>query len=123
MNLHAIVAPAIGFVNPHRTVLYRQSAGFTKTADFKQVPAYVNFPATVVQLQALSAKEVQHLDALNIQGVMKSLYMNGDAQGVVRPLAKGGDLFVIDGQTWLVVQVLETWPDWCKVAICLQGAA
>ena len=36
---------------------------------------------------------------------------------------KGGELVECNSQSWLVVKVLETWPDWCKVAIVYQGAA
>jgi hypothetical protein len=35
-------------------------------------------------------------------------------------MQKGGDLFIIDGQTWLVIEPLELWPDWCRLLVCLQ---
>lgn len=122
MNLHGIVRAAISSINPDISVLWRQSNGYTQDASYKQVPAYIDYPVTVVQLQALSSKDLQHPDLLNVQGVMRALYMNGSAEGVNRAFAKGGDLFTISGQVWKVVTVLETWPDWCKVAINLQGA-
>ncbi len=117
MNLHGIVRAAISSINPDIAVLWRQSNGYTQDAGFKQVPAYIDIPGTVVQLQ-----DLQHPDLLNVQGVMRALYMNGSAEGVNRTFAKGGDLFTVSGQVWKVVTVLETWPDWCKVAINLQGA-
>jgi hypothetical protein len=52
--------------------------------------------------------------------------MYGNTQGIVRPTQQGGDLLtfplVPNGPafTWKVVEVSETWPDWCKVIVCLQ---
>lgn len=120
MNLHGIAAGVIGAVNPMITAIWRKSNGYTKTADFQQVPAYIDAPGTRVQMQGLSAKELQHLNSLNIQGVMRAIHVNGEVQGVARERGQGGDLFVIGAETWLVVQVLETWPDWSRVAVCLQ---
>lgn len=117
MNLHAIVSGAIGSVNPHIAVLYRRASGYTTAADGSRTPAYVNFPGTPIQLQGLSAKDTEHTDALNINGLLRSVHMNGDTQAVDRGNAKGGDLFVIAGTEWLVVLVMETWPDWCRVVI------
>lgn len=120
MNLHAIVAGAIGAVNPFVNVLYRKSTGWAQDATYKRVPTYRDFPATPIQLQGLSAADLEHLDNLNIQGLMRSIHMNGDIQGVNRGQAQGGDLFVIGADTWLVVHVLETWPDWSRVAVAKQ---
>lgn len=117
MNLHQIAAGAIGAVNPFINVLYRKSTGSTQDATFKRTPTYRDFPSTPIQLQGLSAKDLEHLDALNIQGVLRSIHMNGDTQGVNRGDAQGGDLFVIQGVTWLVVHVMETWPDWSRVVV------
>jgi len=41
--------------------------------------------------------------------------------GVVTPKAKGGDLVKIGNDTWLVVKVLEIFPNYTKAVICLQG--
>ena len=57
------------------------------------------------------------------QGTIRAAYLYGNLAGVVRPDSKGGDLVEFNSQSWLVVKVLETWPDWCKVAIVYQGAA
>ena len=61
-----------------------------------------------------------HVDGLNIQGELCSVYLNGQIYGVDRGTAKGGDKFVFNSQTWLVVAVPEQWPDWCRVILCLQ---
>ena len=65
------------------------------------------------------------LYALDIQGVLRAAYIQGNVEGINRVRGKGGDLLTFNGETWLVVVVLETWdtPGWCKVAINLQTAA
>ncbi len=121
MNLHSIVSGAIGAINPFQMASVMYSSGYTTSADGKQIPAYVTVQGVSVQVQALTAKEIEHLDSLNIQGVMKALYLNGNSQGVVRPLGQGGDLFMLASGTWLVTTVLETWDTgWCKVAVTQQ---
>jgi hypothetical protein len=121
MNLHQIVSGAIGTINPFQTATVQYSSGYTTSPDGSQIPQYTVIGGVQVQVQALTAKELQHLDSLNIQGVMRAIYLNGDVQGVDRPLGKGGDLFVLSTGKWLTTIVLETWDGgWCKVAVTLQ---
>lgn len=127
MNLHAAVRGAVTTVNPDIQATWQQSTGYSTDGGGKRTPGYAN--STIpIQVQALTAQDLTHLDYLNIQGVMRAVYAYGNIQGVVRPNLKGGDLltFAQPGgvpQIWLVVAVLETWPDWCKVAVCLQNDA
>lgn len=120
MNLHAICNGAIAAVNPNVTALVRYSNGYTIAPGGKQVPAYIDTPNQTIQVQALTGKEILQIQGLNIQGVVRAIYLYGDTQGAVRPLSKGGDLIVFGGQTWLVSTVLETWDSWSKVAATLQ---
>lgn len=121
MNLHQIASGAIATVNPFISVLWRLSSGFTTDASMRQVPAYTNVAATLVQLQPLTSGNLRHMESLNISGTVKAIYMNSNARSVVRSLARGGDLFEFGGERWLVVAEFELWPDWCKVGIQLQG--
>lgn len=129
MNLHGIVASAIGAVNPFVPVTLKRSTGYTTAPDGKQVPAYATIANLSVQVQALSFSDLQQLDGLNIQGVRRAVYLNGPIMGVVRVNQAGGDLMVFpmgtfpEGDTWLVAHVLERWPDWSKCAITLQNGA
>lgn len=129
MNLHGIVSGVIGTVNPFVPVTLQQSTGYTTASDGDRTPTY-SASSQSVQVQALTAKEIQHLDGLNIQGVLRKAYLNGDWRGVYRATNQGGDLMQfaavagvpasLQGTTWKVVQVFETWPDWCALAIQLQ---
>lgn len=120
MNLHSLVAGAIAAINPPVVATWRKSNGYTKNAEYQQVPAYIDTTGVQVQMQALSGKETERLNGLNIQGVLRSVHVNGQVAAVSRTLQEGGDVFVVGSQTWLVVQVLESWPDWSRVAVCLQ---
>jgi hypothetical protein len=132
MNLHALVRGAINTVNPDQLVTWRRNTGYTTGAAGDRVPQYVDTPDVGAQVQAATGKDLQHRDMMNVQGVVRSVYLFGNVQGVVRPDAKGGDVLVFPQnrgdtpQPWLVVAVLETWnPDaagWCKVGVVLQDA-
>lgn len=129
MNLHNVVAGAIGTINPFRPATVRYSSGYTTSPDGSQTPAYVDVGGVMIQVQALTAGDLRHLEGLNIQGVQRAFYLNGNSQGVVRPLGQGGDLFMFsDGvptslanTVWLVKAVIETWDTgWCKIGVSLQ---
>lgn len=125
MNLHGIVTPAINVVNPFITGTILISDGYEIGANKRQVPKYAAPVEALMQVQPLSASEIQHLDAMNIQGTRRSIYINGRLDGLVRPLSKGGDLIAfasgVNAGNWLVVVVSEQFPDWCRVAVVLQN--
>lgn len=126
MNLRAIANAAIQAVNPNITAGYIASTGFAENAAGKQVPQYAASVPAVVQVQAAKGSDLEHVANLNVEKIYRNVRMFGNTQGVVRPDAKGGDLLTFPqvpagtAQTWLVVAVLETWPDWCSVIVCLQ---
>lgn len=120
MNLRAMTGGLIGAVNPKIAATWQPSTGYTKTADYLQVPSYGPAQSVQVQMQALTAPELKQMNDLNISGVLRTLYVDGVVKGVSRAEQTGGDKFTINNEVWLVVQVLESWPDWTKVVICLQ---
>jgi len=121
MNLHGIVRGAIGTVNPHVPAQMLVPNGtFTTSPAGKKTPAY-NDPVDVsVQLQPLSYTDLKQVDGLNLQGILRAAYVNGNFEGVNRLKGKGGDKLLVNGETWLIVQPLEEWPDWCKFVVTLQ---
>lgn len=124
LNLHSAVRGAITAVNPDVLATWRISSGYTTAADGAQTPTYTDVTGVRVQVQAMTGRDLQHQDMQNTQGVVRSVYMWGDGQGVVRGNAKGGDLLAFGGATWKVCAVLETWaPDstgFCKLGVVLQ---
>ena len=130
MNLHAIVGPVIAAVNPMVTASLYVSAGNTTSDDGTLVPSYLPVIPVQAQVQALTFRDIQQVNALNLQGTRRGIYLFGDVEGLVRPDNKGGDLIVLpDGSVWLVAITLEKWdegatgPNWCKVAATLQNDA
>lgn len=130
MNLHSIVRRAINTVNPDILGTWRENIGANETPDGRPVPAYTNHADVPMQVQALSGKDLKHEQFVSMQGVKRSVYVQGNVQGVVRPDGTGGDRLIFPAdrggtpREWLVVVVLETWtPDsagWCKVGVVLQ---
>lgn len=127
MNLHNIVRGPITTVNPDIYAPWIQSSGRT-VDDAGNVTAVTNAPVSIrIQVQALTGKDLQATNGMGLQGVLRSVYCYGNKQGVVRVAQKGGDLLQfpeVPGngpiRTWLVVKVVETWPDWSKVVVELQ---
>lgn len=125
MNLHGMAGPIIGAVNPNFPVTVQFSTGFTVDGSFKQVPAYSPPVPMLAQVQPISTPDLQQLEGINLGGVRWKVYLYGQIDSVVRPETKGGDLVTISSGrhqgVWLVVQVMEQFPDWCCAAIVQQN--
>lgn len=128
MNLVGIVSSLVGGVNPLITANWLTSGeSYTYLPDGTQVPTYKGGIQIPIQIQALTAQELSKLDGLNVQGVKRAVYIEGQAAGVIRCDTRGGDLLIFPdvpgglNKTWLAVLALETWPDWVKLAVVLQN--
>lgn len=125
MNLHSMVRGAITTVNPDITGTLKRSTGYTTAPNGKQVPAY-SFTPGQIQVQALSATDLKHLESLNIQSVQHKVYMYGDWGGPIRADSTGGDVLAFPAprstaiKDWKIVTVFEIWPDWCAVGVVQQ---
>lgn len=125
-NLRALANSRTTTVNPNTIATLRRSSGSTIRPGGVRVPEYSESQVSV-QVQALSFGDLQQIDGLNIQGVRRALYVNGAVAGVIRAAEKGGDLIVFppgtlpEGDTWLIVHVLEPWSQWSKFVITLQN--
>jgi hypothetical protein len=125
VNLHSIVGPLIGVVNPNLTVSIRVSTGYATAADGSRTPTFADPVDVVAQVQPVSWRDLQQMDGLNLQGVRRVVYLDGEIAGLVRSTNQGGDLITFpDGTIWLVAQILEGFSQtagWCKAAITLQN--
>ena len=124
MNLEAIARGYIQPVNQDVTGDVYFSAGPTRAADFKVTPTFTRVADVSLQVQAMTGEDLRKLDALNQQGVMRAVYVQGLVQGVNRFAQKGGDVLNFSGAWWLTTQVLEPWTDasgWTKIAVTLQN--
>lgn len=121
MNLRQFANAATQTINPNTPALWRRSTGYSiDPVTRRQVPIFSDTPG-MANIQALDGDDLKQLDGLNIQGVVRVAYWYGNVTGVVRPDGKGNDELIFKSQAWNVFKVLETWPDWCKVAIVYQG--
>lgn len=133
MNLHAIAAPIVAVVTGAVTATWMRSTGYVydPSGNGARVPSY-DSTAVDIRVQALEGDDLTLLDSLNIQGIKRKIYMNGNVEGVDRAGKGGGDLIVfgtdagtpaaLRGTTWLARLVLETWDasGWCCVAVTKQ---
>lgn len=124
MNLRAVANRATSVVNPNISGELRACIGYASNAAYKRAPQYADAVPIIVQAQALSKKEIEHLDSLNLSNATRAVYANQQLTGVDREDQTGGDLldFADPGNpkvnSWLVIAVLESWSgQWCKVAI------
>lgn len=126
LNMRAIVRPAINAVNNDIDATFAASTGNTADGAGNQTPTYATAVPVKIQSQPLKYSDLQHINNMNLTGVFRSVHMYGNTEGVVRPTQQGGDLLTfkqspgVATQTWLTVAVMEVWPNWCRVLVCLQ---
>lgn len=131
MNLNAIAASVTRAITPPVPASLSVSTGYTTAAGGRRTPTYATAVAITADVQDLLAKEIEHLDALNITGVERSAYVNANVEGIDRAAGRGGDLITfgtsgvpasLQGTTWLVTIVLEAWDSagWSKVGLTRQ---
>lgn len=134
MNLRGIANRATRAVNPNIAGLALISTGYATGANGKQVASYAPPVPVTIQAQALTKKEVEHLDNLNISNAVRAIYSSLQLSGVDRVTKSGGDIVrfadpmgsqagvVFD---WLVVATLEEWGSagWGKYAVSRQAVA
>lgn len=120
MNLRQIANRATASINPNIPAIAKRYMGEVMGPGRKPIPQYAPDEPITIQFQPLTKGDLQHVDGLNIQGLFKSIHVNGSFYSVNREMQKGGDLFIVDGKTWLVIEPLELWPDWSRLLVCLQ---
>lgn len=132
MNLHGVVSGVIAAVNPTVQVSVQISSGYATGADAKRTPTYRPIVVVPAQIQSLTAGDLRQIEALNLGGIKRAIYLFGRLDGIDRPDKKGGDLITVPAGAlnpnspqyiYLVAQVLEYWPDWVKVAATMQNGS
>lgn len=121
MDLQGLANPVANSVNPNTFVSVQASSGYSNSGPgYRQVPAYAPAVTGFAQVQELTSSELRQAEGMNLQGALRTIYFRGNLNGVIRPDRKGGDLVTINGQVWLVVKTLESWPTFSKALIVLQ---
>lgn len=129
MDLRALANTVTQNLNPNISATLISNQGYTTDAAGKRVPLTTSTPV-IIQVQAVSGELLKHADALNMQGVLRSVYVKQQAQGVVRTTAQGGDILQFPltyggpNKNWLVTLPVEDWhssePSWQHVVVTLQ---
>lgn len=125
MDVRAIVNPYTRMTNYNQQIQWIQSTGYVTNDAGKRTPTTITLTVQA-QVQALSGTDLKHIDGLNIQGVMRSVYMWDYPSGVLRANSLGGDILrfpLLPGgevKDWLVTTTLENWQTWSKVIVVLQ---
>ena len=105
--------------------MIQTSTGYFTNLDGSRTPLYNVVNAVSAQAQPVTYNDIVQLDGLNIQGIRRKLYLNGNYNGIIRADGKGGDILEFpDGSTWLVVCEAENWAQedgWCAVLITQQN--
>lgn len=128
LNLRAAANVLTSTVNGNVSATVRISTGYTPAPGAKRVPAYAAPVPVKVQVQALTRRDIEHLDSFNISGAIWSCFANIQLTPLDRKSQTGGDLVRFTdpasgtADTWLVVALLEGWSTagWCRVALCKQ---
>jgi hypothetical protein len=125
INVRAMANAAIQAVNPDERCHYQSSIGNVTGADGVRVPQYAAPQPVIVQLQATTQDDLKRANALELQGEKLKAWLPTPLVGLVRADQRGGDLLTRDrdGTLWLVLSVIETWPDWTSVVLVKQMPA
>lgn len=123
VNLRNIANRFTSAINPNLTVQRHAYTGYTRSASGKVKASYAAPVAIVAQVQALTKKEVEHIDSMNLSPCDRAAYVNGELNAFDRAAQTGGDLLEFEGAFWLVMAVLEGWTSagWCKVGLTKQN--
>lgn len=123
MSLHDMVANIITNINPMMQCQWQKCTGLTTAVGGKQSPSYAAAATVSAQVQQLSIAELKHMNDMNMAGISRKVWCDAQLTGVDRAAQLGGDLIALpDGTIWLVVEVLESWPDWCSALLKKQVA-
>lgn len=124
MNLRGIANAAIQPINPNISIVVSVPNGYTIDPDtLFQVPAFITETAQG-NVQALDGDDLKQIAYLNMQGQIRAVYLYGAIAGLVKPDAQPSAVLTFShgglSGDWGVFKVLETWQNWCKVAVVYQ---
>ena len=128
LDLRSIANGAIQGVNPDLSITIKQPSGYTVDPDtLVQVPNWVEQSA-LGNVQSMSSDDLTQVQALNIEGTMRAVYLRGNYNGIFRPGQQPNTVLrfttnesgTVATRDWNVFKVLEVWSTWCKVAVVLQ---
>lgn len=128
INVRVIANKAIQPVNPNIDAILKVSIGYTTDRTGKRAPAFEESTAKI-QIQPLSGKEIMLIDGLEWQGgTFRAIHLTGNYSGLKRQKGAGADVLIFpehkgaESSEWMVIQVMESWPTWCRLLVCQQNS-
>lgn len=123
MNLRNIANRMTSGVNPNIAVQWRAYQAYATLPSGKTAATYAAAVPLTAQVQALTKKEIEHIDAMNLSPCERAAYVNGQLQAYDRVAQTGGDFLFFENRWWKVMAILEGWTTagWCKVALVGQN--
>lgn len=128
MNLHQIVRGSISSVNPETYVKIKKFKSFTIDETGKVKNEYSTYlPELIIptfaQIQPVRSEDLEHIANYNSANIYKKMFINGTENGLSQALNTNGDLVVIEGIIWKIVEVVGLWnkSGWNTVIICNTG--
>lgn len=114
VNLHRLARPAVNAVHPEVTATLFRSVGRITLPDGRAKSRYAPGEAVTVQMQSEGATALYHAGRVGMEESSRKFYLfslpglERRVSGLVRPLARGGDMFELAGNSWWLVEaVLE----------------
>lgn len=128
MQLRQSIRGAINSVNKDQQIGWLASTGATLNATTAiSTPTYAALQTPWAQIQPVPTDQLAHMENLNIQGVLRSVYLKNAVASAVRADGTGGDLLQFPelpggaNRTWLVMLVPEQYVDYCHAIVRLQN--
>lgn len=122
INLHAAVRSAITGLHPDEAVALRQSVG-QQNVRGRITPVYAPEQTVQAQIQSLGQNDLAQAEQTSNTRVDRKAYLYAPnpalpPQGIVRPLARNGDMLRrADGTWWLVTAMIEDFTSTCWVCV------
>lgn len=126
INLRAMANSVTSAINPNIPAVLKRSTGYTTDDAGVRVNTFTE-QNIVIQSQSMTSKELQLVESLGLQGYTRAVHLNGNIEGLRRHVEQGADILTFkqhddaEAMDWLVVQVMESWPNWCRVLLCRQA--
>jgi hypothetical protein len=110
MHLRRLVRGSINAVNRDKQIVWLASRGTLLGAGGVATPIYSPAQSVWAQIQPLSTDQLAHLEQLNIQGVLRQVYLRNAVASAVRVDGTGGDLLQFpEFWTSAAEQVMAAW--------------
>ena len=130
LSLHAAVRQVIPAVNADVPGYWYRSKGSIKAPTGRQQPTFYDAVPVLCQVQPPSGRDLRFIDFLQLQGVIRTVWMFSDPQSIVRVNQTGNDLLLFPqwagapNDVWMVQQMSESWNvdagGWSKIFAVLQ---